>query len=200
MLLTLLLAAGLTCGVERAAVKHLSDQDAVHVRFNPEVATVAALAGLPVPDPPVGGAEARGLQGRVAHTEEFKTYTIDAYVTFAKKETDLDAHIVIADTPPSTVKVKSKGKTTIPRPSMIVESVDPRCAPDSIALDMITAARQAILAATNSTALSTQSLQRLVGKHVRVTGVGFLDKLHNQTGVAQNGIELHPITGFEVLP
>jgi hypothetical protein len=195
MLLTLLLAAGLTCGVERADVKHLSDPAAKQVKFNPaEHSTVADLAGLPLLPSPVRGSEPRGL----GH-EEFKVFTVDAYIAFAKKETDLDAHIVITDTPPTKVKVKSKAKTVIPKPSMIVESVDPRCAPDSIALDMIRAAREAILTATNSTALSTKSLQRLVGKHVRVTGVGFYDPLHGQTGVAENGIELHPLTGFQII-
>jgi hypothetical protein len=28
---------------------------------------------------------------------------------------------------------------------------------------------------------------------VRVTGVGFWDEIHGQTGVAPNGIELHPV-------
>jgi hypothetical protein len=29
-----------------------------------------------------------------------------------------------------------------------------------------------------------------------VTGVGFFDVIHGQTGVAPNGIELHPVLGF----
>jgi hypothetical protein len=29
-----------------------------------------------------------------------------------------------------------------------------------------------------------------------ITGVGFFDLLHGQTGVAPNGIELHPVLGF----
>jgi hypothetical protein len=33
----------------------------------------------------------------------------------------------------------------------------------------------------------------------RVTGVAFFDFLHGQTGVAPNGIELHPILGFACL-
>jgi len=32
-----------------------------------------------------------------------------------------------------------------------------------------------------------------------VTGVAFFDFLHGQTGVAPNGIELHPILGFRCL-
>ena len=33
----------------------------------------------------------------------------------------------------------------------------------------------------------------LVNQRVTVTGVGFFDRLHGQTGVARNGIELHPV-------
>jgi hypothetical protein len=31
---------------------------------------------------------------------------------------------------------------------------------------------------------------------VRLTGVGFWDEIHGQTGVAPNGIELHPVLSF----
>ena len=30
--------------------------------------------------------------------------------------------------------------------------------------------------------------------HVRIAGVGFFDFLHGQSGVAPNGLELHPVT------
>jgi hypothetical protein len=33
----------------------------------------------------------------------------------------------------------------------------------------------------------------------RVTGVAFFDFLHGQTGVAPNGIELHPVLAFRCL-
>jgi hypothetical protein len=32
---------------------------------------------------------------------------------------------------------------------------------------------------------------------VTVTGVGFFDRLHGQTGVAPNGLERHPLTSIE---
>jgi len=32
-----------------------------------------------------------------------------------------------------------------------------------------------------------------------VTGVGFFDFLHGQTGVAPNGVELHPVLRFRLL-
>ncbi len=36
-------------------------------------------------------------------------------------------------------------------------------------------------------------------KVARVVGVAFFDYLHGQTGVAPNGIELHPVLGFACL-
>jgi hypothetical protein len=31
------------------------------------------------------------------------------------------------------------------------------------------------------------------GKMVEVTGIGFFDRVHGETGQAPNGIELHPV-------
>lgn len=39
---------------------------------------------------------------------------------------------------------------------------------------------------------------RLCGK-ARITGVASFDFLHGQTGVAPNGIELHPLLAFRCL-
>jgi hypothetical protein len=36
-------------------------------------------------------------------------------------------------------------------------------------------------------------------RRARVSGVAFFDFLHGQTGVAPNGIELHPVLGFACL-
>ena len=32
---------------------------------------------------------------------------------------------------------------------------------------------------------------------VTVTGIGFFDRIHGQTGVAPNGIELHPVLSID---
>ena len=34
------------------------------------------------------------------------------------------------------------------------------------------------------------------GQMVEVTGVGFFDRVHGETGQAPNGIELHPVLGL----
>ena len=67
---------------------------------------------------------------------------------------------------------------------MIAEAPDPACAPGALPLRrlQIAAVRRAV------------RLCRAV-----VVGVAFFDFLHGQTGVAPNGIELHPILGFRCL-
>ena len=45
-------------------------------------------------------------------------------------------------------------------------------------------------------ALSSSGFTDLRGR-VRVRGVGFWDEVHGQTGVAPNGIELHPVLSFD---
>jgi hypothetical protein len=39
-------------------------------------------------------------------------------------------------------------------------------------------------------------LQELYPDKTRIKGVGFWDEIHGQTGVAPNGIELHPVLRF----
>ncbi len=112
---------------------------------------------------------------RVAPTEE-TTFEIHDVITFAKVEADGDYHVVVED---------QQGNT------MIVESTSPSCAQGSRVLAQIQAVRQAL----------EQKFPQLVGGQVlsglsqpaTVTGVGFFDRLHGQTGVAGNGIELHPL-------
>ena len=68
--------------------------------------------------------------------------------------------------------------------TMIAEAPDPACAPTATPprRRQMTAVRQAV---------------RLC--RAAVVGVAFFDSLHGQTGVAPNGIELHPILGFRCL-
>jgi hypothetical protein len=39
---------------------------------------------------------------------------------------------------------------------------------------------------------------KYVHRAVRLDGIGFLDELHGQTGVAPNGLELHPLLGIAI--
>jgi hypothetical protein len=46
--------------------------------------------------------------------------------------------------------------------------------------------------------INSRRVARICGR-ARVSGVAFFDFLHGQTGVARNGIELHPVLGFACL-
>jgi len=86
-----------------------------------------------------------------------------------KPEADLDYHLVL----------RSGGRT------MIAE------APSGLCTAGATAARRKQMLAARKTARECA--------RARVVGVGFFDYRHGQTGVAPNGIELHPVLGFACL-
>jgi hypothetical protein len=83
---------------------------------------------------------------------------------------------------------------------MIVELPDPHCrlACNSRFRGHFEAARATVIAQLGGAAGPPSGhFQRLTPPRlVVVTGVGFFDFLHGQTGVAPNGIELHPVLGI----
>ena len=175
MLLALLLAVACN-GEERWPEKVMRDRAARRVNLEAQSTTVADLAALPVAHP-VKGHEPRGVI-----EAEFRAWTVEGVVIVARRNADQDAHIAI----------RAEGAT------LITESAHPACAYGSIVLDQIKAARRQIHAAVGGRDITRSTLARLTGKRVRVTGIGFVDKLHGQEGIAPNGIELHPITAFLV--
>ena len=77
--------------------------------------------------------------------------------------------------------------------TMIVESTSPNCGKNGRFATEINEVRTAI----------DKAIPKLPSKPnvmVTVTGVGFFDHIHGQTGVAPNGIELHPILAIEFHP
>jgi hypothetical protein len=124
---------------------------------------------------------------------ETTVYTVDAFVTFYKKETDVDYHIVLQDrllapgeplddNPPHTLI------SEIPSPACVITSATPRVLVPSPLAEGIARAR-----AKFDARLSATSFFQTANIPVRVTGVGFFDFEHGQTGVAPNAIELHPV-------
>jgi hypothetical protein len=78
--------------------------------------------------------------------------------------------------------------------TMIVEFPDVRCngASDSIKKDALRRSRRNLVDACGSPPAVSSSFAELRGS-ATIVGVGFFDLLHGQTGVAPNGIELHPV-------
>ena len=173
---TVLHATG-RCGVERWPVKTLADTEASQVDLTPVRATVAGLVLLP--RPPI-----TGFQPPRSAPVEFRTYRIGGTRLIGyKMEADQDIHLILRSTLGT-------------HPTMIAEIPNPACAQTSVALTQITAARASFVAQVGSPSSSFQSLD----VPVTLSGAGFYDFLHGQTGVAPNGIELHPVLSFRRLP
>lgn len=152
------------CGVERWPVKTGSDPDVARIKPTPVPTTIAALTSIPAP-------RVLPPNHRISPVET-TTYTLHAVLTGFKLESDGDFHLVVSD----------GGKT------MIVELASPTCVtPDPLKTQITTARKQ-----FNAWYQPGPQFQH-VNVPVTVTGVGFFDSLHGQTGVAPNGIELHPI-------
>ncbi|HEV2721338.1 MAG TPA: Ig-like domain repeat protein, partial [Thermoanaerobaculia bacterium] len=167
-----------SCGVERWSVKVGVDPDAPSVDLNnPMPTTITNLRSFPAPaDPPGPPDNARVFPW------EGTVYTINGTLTLYKKETDVDYHIVIQDDQGNTVI------TEIPSPACIITSTTPRVPAPSPFTSGINIARGKFDARFTAT-----SFFQSASVPVRITGVGFFDFIHGQTGVAPNGIELHPV-------
>src|SRR5256884_7061537 len=161
-------ACGTYCGTERWSVKTLSDADRDKVDFTPKEATVGWLVSQEHP--------AQSPADQRIGPIETQTYKVRARLISYKLEQDGDFHIVIAD-------VEDPGKT------MIAEIPSPDCAGAcaSAHVEEFRRARAVIMEISNQASSVT----------VVVTGVGFFDFLHGQTGAAPNGIELHPVLKIE---
>jgi hypothetical protein len=160
--------AAVSCGVERWAVKTLSDRDATRVDFRVRDTTITALRGLRAPS---------RLPSTRVPGAEFRTYRIHATLIAAKREADHDVHLVVAD--PSNV-----------RRTMIVELPDVACRGPA------SSGKKAQMQAARRAFERVCGVPSATRFGAVITGVGFFDFLHGQRGVAPNGIELHPVLSF----
>ena len=160
------------CGVERWAVKTGTDPAASQVNLSDvHDSTLAAMDAIPVP---AGfGQDAP----RLPPVEE-TVYRLSATLTGYKMEADSDYHLVLSD---------GQGHT------MIAEIPAPACVGSgSPFLAGITKARGEFDAR-----YAPGDFFQPANVAVTVTGVGFFDTIHGQTGVAPNGIELHPVQDIQ---
>jgi hypothetical protein len=164
---TRLTASG-RCGVERWAVKTLTDPAAKSVNLVARRATVAGMNALPAPTLP--------SDNTTRLPSERQAYRVTATLARYKLESDEDIHIVLA----------SGGKT------MIAEMPSVNCDYGARARYAMLVARNKLQAhygpATGS--------WKYVNRTVTATGVRFFDFPHGQSGVAANAVELHPVFGL----
>jgi len=168
----LLVVASAKCGKEWWTIKTGTDSDANNVNMSPETTTISALIHLPKPS-------SLPKTSRIKPTE-LQTFTIEATLVGYKKEGDEDYHLVIED---------KAGNT------MIVEIPDPECVADGKG-PFYTGIKKA--RAQFEAVFHAQGSLKKTNTVVTVTGVAFFDKLHGQTGVAPNGIELHPVLDIDI--
>jgi hypothetical protein len=155
------------CGGERWSVKIGSDPDVGLVNLsNPTPTTMATLTSLPAPNPIPDNK-------RVQPTET-TLWIINATLKQYQKQSDSDYHLLLID---------GAGH------QMIAEIPSPSC----VAADSPFAAGVSRARAQFDAKFTATSALKTANVPVQITGVGFFDYLAGQTGVAPNGIELHPI-------
>ena len=148
--------------------------DRSKVDFDPIGTQVKFLRSRARPGIPIGT-----NTPRISRTE-FHTWQVRARPIQAKVEDDGDIYLVI-----SVPRAPSK--------TMIVEFPKKTCVASPFKRFRMSHARQQFL--SNCGAVSASSWLKLAGR-VTITGVGFWDEKHGKTGIAPNGIELHPALGF----
>jgi hypothetical protein len=176
---------GPTCGSERWPVKTLTDKDAAAVNLTPDTTkTVADLNAVPAPT-------TSSQDTRLDATEKL-TFKVHARLVGYKQEFDptstkpnkgdRDFHIVIAD-------------LHDPTKTMVVEIPDPACGGvcASPQLQKISDARKEFASKFPSDPPDKDFKVVQGNVEVDVTGVGFFDFAHGQTGLAKNCVELHPV-------
>jgi hypothetical protein len=158
-------------------VKTLSDEQVSCVDFTPKQTTVSWLVSQPTPERLADNTRAGSL--------ECQLWQVTGRLLEYKAEDDGDCHLLLSD-------------LLRPDQTMIVEIPDPACqgaCASSHEQEMV----QAREAFTRAFGQPTQRFHRLEQPMlVTVTGVGFFDFRHGQKGLAPNGIELHPVTGFKI--
>jgi hypothetical protein len=155
------------CGVERWSVKTGTDPDAGLVNLNSSTSTtIVSMRARTAPSP-------IPANNRVAPAETTQ-WVINATLKQFKLESDSDYHLVLSD---------ASGNT------MIVEIPSPTCVG---AGSPFFAGIQNARSKFNARFTATTSFQT-ANIPVQIRGVGMFDFLHGQTGVAPNGIELHPV-------
>jgi hypothetical protein len=165
---------------ERWVIKVAGDPDARRIDASrPQVTTVAALSRLERPE----GMSMRGDRAnRRVFPVEGTVYTVEAEIVRHKLvREDQDLHVVIRDyggNPSRTMIVEIPDPTFVPRASPFRER--------------IAEVRQEFYARLKPTTKFRRTKVR-----ARITGIGFFDFKHGQSGIARNGIELHPVIGIE---
>jgi hypothetical protein len=159
-----------TCGVWRWPVKTGSDADRYKVSKTVDHTSLGYLVSLKAPRSFPDYYQKHRFRGAERHT-----YQLTARLTQFRLEDDGDIHLVLKN---------SAGK------HMIAEIPTPGCvAQSSLWKAAIKSARANF---THHYRVTTS--WHYVHRKITLRGLGFFDEIHDVTGQAHNGIELHPVT------
>ena len=162
------------CGVERWSVKTGTDLDAPLVNLSSATPTaIATMYRWPRP-------ASLPNNNRIWPYEQ-TLWVVNATLTKYKREDDSDYHLVLTDEDGNTLVTELAWSGCVDSNS-----------PFASAIASARAKFDANLTATTS--FKTTSVP------VKLSGVGFFDYLHGQTGMAPNGIELHPVLDINFNP
>jgi hypothetical protein len=212
-------------GFERWPVKTGTDPDVGRVESQIVPTTVEEMITIPRPNdmlPPTG--DFLTYQQHRAAPVETTIWTIDAEITVLKQEADGDYHLVLRGASGATMI----GEVPTPRPPFVQQSspwlanikavrtaVDDKLVKNLSPADFVQMGgrfvpRESIVGqpetpldlpesfTTPDQGVGPLFMTKIQPTAARITGVGFFDKVHGQTGVSQsNGIELHPILKIE---
>lgn len=180
-------------GEERWPVKVGSDSNAGTVNLaNLVTATIHELVSKPRPQLP--------SDDDTRLSQETTVYVVSGRLLKFKLESgrtgDMDYHLVVTD---DTLQFSPGGSGTTPSPhSLVAEIVKPECIPGRNGSPTTQSRFQNQIADVR--AKFEQQFPHITGGWndaggipVVITGVGFFDRQHGQTGRALNGIEIHPI-------
>lgn len=163
-------SASAHCGTERWSIKTGTDADAKNIDLSTiSPVTVHEMVGFP--KPPYLPPTTRLQPVETSYVR--LTATLKEY----KMEDDGDVHMVL----------------TSGADHMIAEIPNQQCVVNSVWRDQIDATRTAF-----NTQFNPTTSWKFSGKTITITGIGFYDFIHGQTGVAANGIEVHPVLSLAV--
>lgn len=188
-LLLIIVPDSSACGKERWDVKVAQDQ---HVKYffqqndtstgalQPvQQTTITDLHTQPYPFAKLTGFPPKWSYYQRAGEAEFRIWQITAYLTKKKNESDEDYHLVIKDGDRYLV-------AEIPSANCVENTIEPL-------KGMILQAR------SDFDEWFSKQTKKIFNQKVRLTGLGFFDRVHGAEGASPNGIELHPVIKIEFL-
>lgn len=158
-------------GKQRWNVKILADKEASKINWLPKHTTIKDLTKLVQPYP----IDDKKFNKNIRFGYEFNVYEITCKIREYIKEEDGDYHLVLVDSKDTTF-------------TMVGEMPNPDC--DSTKNSKFVKSFREVRTEFEKYILPKGKVMDI---KFTIIGICFFDKVHGQKGVAQNGVELHPI-------